>query len=277
MSKAICNICPRHCALENGETGYCRGRKNINGKVVPINYGKITNLALDPIEKKPISRYMEGSKILSIGTFGCNFRCPFCFNSDISMKGEDTEWTRYSVDTLVRLAEKMKIYGNIGIAYTYNEPLTAFEFVRDTAIKVKEYGMKNILVTNGNVTKDIADSILPLMDAVNIDLKAFNKETYKNILKGDLEAVKYTIKKAYEETHLEITTLIVPGMNDTDEEIDNLTSWLGNIDQNIPFHISRFFPCYKYADREPTPLDTLYRLMEVAKRNLNNVIPGNFS
>ena len=270
-----CVVCPHLCELSEGQTGICKARRNIEGKIVSINYGKITSIGLDYIEKKPLSMFHSGSKILSVGSFGCNMDCPFCQNYSISTATEENVETKYiSPFDLARMAEEMKDKGNIGVAFTYNEPMIGYEYVRDTAIETKKLGMKNVVVTCGNVFLPILEEVLPYIDAFNIDLKSFSKEQYKN-LGGNLKTVQDFIVCAAKKSHVEITNLIVPGMNDTEEEMEALSSWLSSIDKAIPLHISRFFPNRNMTDCKPTDVSLLKNLYNIAKKNLDNVFLGN--
>jgi len=270
-----CNVCMHQCRLKEGQTGRCRARKNENGKSIPVNYGHITSLALDPIEKKPLTCFYPGSMILSVGSYGCNLNCPFCQNDSIAMASlGDVETLIVSPGQLAREAYSMRNQGNIGVAFTYNEPLVGYEFVRDTAILVHEYGMKNVVVTNGSTSEEAANEILPYIDAYNIDLKGFTKEYYHK-LGGNLEYVKTFIQLVEKHAHVEITTLIVPGENDTKEEIRELAQWLAFIDQDMPLHLSRFFPRRYMKEKEPTSVELLYELQKEAKKYLNRVFVGN--
>jgi pyruvate formate lyase activating enzyme len=280
---ARCEVCFRHCEIEEGGRGACGARTCIGGCIVALNYGCVTSIALDPIEKKPLSRFCPGSSVLSVGSYGCNLFCPFCQNHDISRsKGEGFD-NFISPEELAGIAVRYKDRGNIGIAYTYNEPLIGYEFVRDTARIVKDMGMKNILVSNGTVTKAVQDEILPLIDAMNIDIKSMSEKTYKEILGGDLDSVKDFITNAVKTSHVELTMLIVPGMNDTEEEMIELADWIselkdkdGNIiGPKIPLHISRFFPRYKMSDKAPTDVAKISRLVEIAREKLLFVYKGN--
>lgn len=273
--KAVCKICPHKCRLKEGQEGFCRGRSCRDGKVICENYGKITSIALDPIEKKPLYHFYPGSKILSVGSYGCNLRCPFCQNHEISMiKGEEALYGEIGCKDLVYKANELKSKGNIGIAYTYNEPLISYEFVMDCAKLAKEQGLKNVVVTNGYICEEPLLEILPFIDAFNIDLKGFSQRFYDK-LSGDLETVKNTIKMAAKHCHVEVTTLIIPGENDKEEEIKALSGWLSGISPEIPLHITRFFPRWKMTDRDSTPVKTVYRLAEIARRNLKYVYEGN--
>ncbi len=273
--KAKCNICPHHCELEEGRLGICRGRRNMGGEVVSENYGKLTALALDPIEKKPLYHYYPGSRILSVGSYGCNLNCPFCQNYDISMTGGgETEFQEITCEELVAKALEVKSRGNIGIAYTYNEPLIGYEFVRDSAKLAKSRGLKNVAVTNGYICEEPLKELLPLIDAFNIDLKSFTEGFYHK-LRGDLATVKQSIKLASVRCHVEVTTLIIPGENDSEVEMKALSGWLAGIDPEIPLHISRFFPRWRMQDRSATPVEKVFRLAEIARKNLKYVYEGN--
>jgi pyruvate formate lyase activating enzyme len=270
-----CEICPHHCKLEEGHIGLCKARKNKNGSIISDNYGRLTALALDPIEKKPLKHFYPGSRILSVGSYGCNLNCPFCQNCDISMVGSDgIETQQVTAKELVEKAEALRSMGNIGIAYTYNEPLIGFEFVRDCAVKAKEQGLKNVVVTNGYICEEPLMELLPLIDAFNIDLKGFKEEFYHK-LRGDLATVKNTIRLATRQCHVEVTTLIIPGENDSEEEMEQLSAWLADLSPEIPLHISRFFPRYLMQDAKATPVSKVYRLAEIARRRLRYVYEGN--
>lgn len=274
-SAVTCRLCFHHCRLSEGKSGLCRARAAHNGRVVSLNYGRLTALALDPIEKKPFKRFHPGGMILSAGSFGCNLRCPFCQNFEISTAGTALATRFYSPDDLVRAALSLRGRGNIGIAYTYNEPLVGYEYVRDCAALAHEAGLLNVLVTNGTIEEDPWRALLPLIDAVNIDLKGFTERWYKK-LGGDLECVKRSISLARAAgCHTEVTTLIVPGENDSDGEMTSLSSWLSSVGEDIPLHVTRFFPCYRMQDLPPTPVDTIYRLARIARGHLRYVYTGN--
>ncbi len=273
--KATCELCFHRCALDEGQTGLCRARSNRGGEVVPINYGKIVSLALDPIEKKPLRRFHGGSTILSVVSFGCNLRCPFCQNHEISMAGDgELRAEELSPDALAALAEELKPRGGIGAAYTYNEPLIGYEYVRDCADAVHARGMVNVLVTNGTIAEAPWRALLQRIDAANIDLKGFTDAWYRR-LGGDLETVKRSITLAAERCHIEVTTLLIPGENDGEDEIRALSRWLAGIRPDIPLHLSRFFPRYRMTDRPPTDVEAVYRLADVAREALAYVYTGN--
>lgn len=275
MSRIICPVCMHHCALEPGQTGLCKARRNESGKSVSINYGLLTSLALDPIEKKPLAFFHPGSQILSVGSFGCNLDCPFCQNDAISMAGiGQVETEYYSPQRLAQLAQVLIPKDNIGVAYTYNEPMIGYEYVRDTAKEVRGLGLQNVLVTNGSVTAETLRQVLPYLDALNIDLKGFSEAYYRK-LGGDLQTVLQFIRQAWQNAHVELTTLIVPGENDTEEEMRQLSAWVAELDDEIPLHITRFFPHRNRLDLEPTDLGVLQKLAAVAQKRLRHVLLGN--
>ena len=269
-----CELCFHRCSLADGQTGACRARANRGGRIVPLNYGKLTALALDPIEKKPLRRFHPGSYVLSAGSFGCNLRCPFCQNAAIAAAGAEFPARDCPPEALAEEALRLRSLGNIGLAYTYNEPLVGYEYVMDCAALIRRAGMYNVLVTNGTIAEAPWRALLPLMDGVNIDLKGFTPDWYRR-LGGDLEAVKRSIALAADCCHVEVTTLIVPGENDSEAEIRALSGWLASIRPDIPLHISRFFPRHHMADRPPTPVETVYRLADAARDILHYVYTGN--
>lgn len=282
-----CNVCYRRCMISEGKTGFCGVRGCRNGEIVPLNYGKVTSIALDPIEKKPLSRFMPGSMVLSVGSYGCNLRCPFCQNYEISWGDKVNEFEKeaecVSPEILAELAVKYKTQGNIGVAFTYNEPLVGFEFVRDTAKLVHEQGMKNVLVSNGMASLEVLEEVISYIDAMNIDLKSFSDSFYSDLLLGNRQMVMDFIAEAVKHCHVEITTLVIPGENDSDEEMIEISKWIaslkdksGNcIGKKVPLHISRFFPRFKMTDRPPTDVRTIYHLADLARENLEFVYTGN--
>ena len=284
---AKCDVCFRHCVIAEGKLGFCGARTCENGKVVQANYGRITSLALDPIEKKPLNRFYPGSLILSAGSYGCNLRCPFCQNYEISWSEEARKFAKTAdvctPEDLARAAAYYQSQGNIGIAFTYNEPLIGYEFILDTAKLIKKLGMKTVLVTNGTAELNVLEKLAPYIDAMNIDLKGFTDRFYREVLKGDRKMVMDFIARAAQVCHVEVTTLIIPGENDSEEEMDTLSSWIAGltdergerIGQSIPLHISRFFPRFHMQDRRATEVRLVYRLAEVARRNLTYVYTGN--
>ena len=284
---ARCEVCFRRCEIAEGRTGFCGARGVRDGVVKAVNYGKITSLALDPIEKKPLSRFFPGSRILSVGSYGCNLRCPFCQNYEISWS--DAAW-RYErraksmlPEELVDLAAGLRSSGNIGIAFTYNEPLIGYEFVLETARLAKKRGLKNVLVTNGTAQLSVLEKLGPYIDAMNIDLKGFTDRYYTQVIHGSRQMVMEFITRAVKLCHVELTTLIVPGENDSVEEMSALSRWVarledgqGNVIGNkVPLHVTRFFPRFHMTDRDATDIGRIRLLTETAKENLAYVFPGN--
>ena len=271
--KMICPVCFHHCSLSEGQTGRCRARGNRNGRVVSLSYGRVTSVALDPVEKKPFNRWQSGKFILSVGTFGCNLSCAFCQNAAISQVGAETETDSLPSERLAEIAEELVPRGNIGAAFTYNEPLVGWEYVYDAAKLLHEKGLLVALVTNGTAEPEILETLLPYVDAMNIDFKTWSAEKYKK-LGGDLGTVKHTILRASESCHVEVTTLAVPGISDSVEDMDEEAAWLAAISEELPLHISRYFPRWK-MDVPPTPLKTIGKLCETARRHLRYVYAGN--
>lgn len=267
----ICGLCPKQCVISPDRTGFCRVRKNINGTLYAQNYGCCSSYALDPIEKKPLYHFYPGSTIFSIGTWGCNFACQFCQNWEIA---QAVPATIPMLPAEAVAAAKGAGRGNIGIAYTYSEPGVWYEYITDTARLVHEQDLKNVLVTNGFINSEPLDELLPFIDAMNIDVKAFNEDFYRTVCAGTLRHVKQTVQKAVQYCHVEITTLVIPGMNDSETELTELAKWLAGLDKDIPLHFSRYFPRYKMG-AAPTPLSTLNKASEIASEYLNYVYIGN--
>ena len=278
-NKQICGVCFHHCAIAEGQTGFCGARTCRNGIITALNYGRLSAINLDPIEKKPLRRFMPGTKVLSVGSFGCNIRCPFCQNSDISWAEQVSYYAEKTTSTapeeIAAAAERLKDKGNIGVAFTYNEPLIQYEFVRDTAKLVHERGMKNVLVTNGTAELSVLEELAPFIDASNIDLKSFSGKWYRETLGGDLDMVRKFITNAVRFWHVELTTLIIPGENDSEEEMRDLSGWIAGLDPDIPLHVTRFFPRFRMSDRAPTDVETVYHLAQVAREKLRFVYTGN--
>ncbi|MFH1825189.1 MAG: AmmeMemoRadiSam system radical SAM enzyme [Candidatus Firestonebacteria bacterium] len=268
--KVYCSLCPKECKILEGKTGFCQVRLNKDGDLYSTIYEEVTSLGVDPVEKKPLYHFYPGSYILSVGTNGCNLGCDFCQNWEISQVSNSGR-EKITSDQLLEMAEKEN---SIGIAYTYNEPFIWFEFVLETAIKIKNKGLKNVLVTNGFVNEKPLLEILPYIDAMNIDLKSFNGDFYKKICKGDLEKVKRTIEISAKKCHIELTNLIVPTLNDSKEEITNLVDWIAGLSPDIPLHFSKYSPRYK-MDIPETPVNTLNGAYEIAKKKLKYVYLGN--
>lgn len=268
----VCGLCPHHCRLLPGEGGLCRARRNHDGVLTAESYGKVTAISLDPVEKKPLRHFYPGRQILSLGSYGCNLCCPFCQNHEISMQQAPARdiSPRQVADYSLSLADQ----GNIGVAYTYNEPLVGYEFVLDCARLIHQQGQKNVLVTNGFISREPLLRLLKYIDAMNIDLKGFQADFYRR-LGGDVEQVRRTIVLAAQRCHLEVTTLIVPNCNDSEEEMDTLAKWLSGVSPDIPLHISRFFPRYEMMEAAATPVERVHTLADVARRHLTYVYPGN--
>ena len=271
-----CELCPNNCLINDGKSGVCGARKNINGILYSLNYGVISGYALDPIEKKPLYHYFPGSKILSIGTLGCNLHCPFCQNYHISRYYDDINEPVSNYIKPNDLVNELKLKkGSFnGIAYTYSEPMVWYEFVLECSKLLKENGFKNVLVTNGYISDEPLNILLKYIDAANIDLKAFKEENYRK-LGGKLQPVLNNIIKFKEAgVHIELTTLVVTGFNDDINELEELVKWISKLDPFIPFHISRYFPHYKYNKRE-TDLNFLRIVKEMAEKYLKYVYVGN--
>ncbi len=272
-STVRCGLCPHGCVIAPDKTGICRGRKNVEGRLVSLTYNELTSVNLDPIEKKPLYHFHPGTKILSVGTFGCNFKCSFCQNWEISQSGQGGVPTKsVKPDEIVEMAVGN---GSIGVAYTYNEPLMNYEWVKETSKLARANGLYNVLVSNGYINPEPLSELLPFIDAANIDIKAFTEDFYKKLCGAKLAPVLATVAAmAKAGTHVEITTLLIPGENDSPEELEKLTSWLAGLDPDIPLHFSRYFPTY-HMDKEPTGMATLERAWEIAKKHLKYVYVGN--
>lgn len=270
QGKVSCRLCPNYCVIDEGQSGQCNIRVNKNGDLTLPYYGELSAIAPDPIEKKPLYHFYPGSRILSVGFLGCSLHCPFCQNFSISQ--EMRSGTQFvSPPDLITMAQNQRSFG---IAYTYSEPAIHFEYVTDCARLAHEQGLKNVLVTNGYLNAEPAEQMLDLMDAVNVDLKCFNNEFYKEELGGKLQPVLDFITAAAPRTSVEATTLVIPTKNDSDEEMRQIASFIAGIDENIPLHLSRYYPTYKYTI-PPTEVQTVERLAGVAKEYLNFVYLGN--
>ncbi|MCX6112089.1 MAG: AmmeMemoRadiSam system radical SAM enzyme [Proteobacteria bacterium] len=240
-----CELCGHNCKIPDTGLGVCKVRRNIDGKLYSLNYGKIIALMIDPIEKKPLYHFYPGSKTLSLAMQGCNFKCQFCQNSNISQiqDCEQISGDELLPDDIVKIAKAKNI--NI-ISYTYTEPTVFYEFMLETAMLAKNAGMKNVMVTNGFINDEPFKELLKVIDAFNVDLKSFRETTYENIIGGRLDLVLMSLEAiARSKSWLEITTLIIPGMNDTYEEKEDIANFISNMDKNIPWHISKFYPHYK--------------------------------
>ncbi len=297
-----CLACSWYCKISPSQTGICATRLNKNGVLYSLVYDKAIGLHLDPVEKKPLHHFLPGSRIFSFGTVGCNFGCLFCQNWEMSqtnkiqnsrfdrgarraelrIKNKEKELTQLigrmsetvTPKEIVEMALKQKAQG---IAYTYNEPSIFAEFALDTAKIAKKRGLKNIFVSNGYESKETFKSVKKYLDAINIDLKSFNPDFYRKVCKADIKPVKENIKRFFAAgIETEITTLIIPGQNDSDEELRNIAGFLVSISPDIPWHISAFYPCYKMMEVSPTPRETLVRAYEIGKKaGLKYVYVGN--
>lgn len=264
-----CTLCPNYCSIAHGKAGQCRVRENIGGKLHTTNFGETTSIGMDTIEKKPLYHFYPGRLILSISPNSCNMRCPWCQNAELSQKRCPTHFV--SPEDMVRLALDNDSFG---IAYTYTEPFTWYEYIKETGRLARENGLKNVLVTNGMINEKPLMEILPLIDAMNIDLKSMEEHIYKDIIKGELETVLGTIKIAKNHCHIEITNLLIPELNDSREAINKLVHFVKEIGRDTPLHFSRYFPYYKYS-KAPTPSSTLLMAYRIAKEQLLYVYVGN--
>ncbi len=271
-NRVQCKLCPQLCVIGEEKKGFCRVRANENGQLFTLNYGRCSSYGIDPIEKKPLYHFYPGTNIFSVGTVGCNLRCGFCQNWSIA-HGEP-ETVEISPARLVEVAEREQENGSIGIAYTYSEPLMWYEFVLDTAKLMHAKGLKNVLVTNGFINHEPFAELLPYIDAMNIDVKAFRDDFYNTTCAGELHPVKETVERVFDKCHVEITTLLVTGLNDGPDEIEELTDWLASLSPDIPLHLSRYFPNYK-MDLPATPLENMELARAIALKKLNYVYVGN--
>jgi pyruvate formate lyase activating enzyme len=273
----LCKLCPHACVIYREKSGNCLVRKNHNGILYNENYGRLTALHVDPIEKKPLYHFCPGSNIFSIGSAGCNLHCRFCQNSDISQSSvQQLMPVEYKPDFIVDKA--ITLPDNIGIAYTYNEPAVFFEFVMDTAKLAKENGLKNIMVTNGFINPDPLEELTGCIDAFNVDLKSFSESFYKNYTGGSLAPVLYTLKFLRQKRiHFEITHLVVTGLNDSAAEFSKMVKWISSeLGKDTVLHISRYFPRHLHSS-PPTPERTLLEFHQLAKKELSFVYLGNTS
>ncbi len=269
--KVHCHLCPNECIISDGKVGSCGVRINEGGRLLTVVYGKMTSMALDPIEKKPLYRYHPGEYILSLGTKGCNFHCSFCQNwqisQDMTVPTEDI-----TSEAIVAKAKELKSFG---VAYTYNEPFIWYEFVLDTARLARKAGLENVLVTNGYVNMKPLEEMLPFINAMNIDIKSIDEDFYRRICKGSLKPVLEVIKRSVRSCHVELTNLIIPTLNDSEDSITRLVNWIrNNLGRDVPLHLSRYFPCYQ-MDLPPTPIPTLKMAERIAKAKLKYVYLGN--
>ena len=268
-----CNICPNCCSIDDGDFGICGVRSCKQGEIYLPYYGRLSAVSNDPVEKKPLYHFFPGSSIFSVGFYGCSLSCPFCQNHRISKDFPAPPAQSVSPDQLVNLALDSRA---TAVAYTYSEPIVHFEWIIETCAAARKAGLKNVLVTNGYINKKPGRLLLEHVDAANVDLKSFSDEFYKKELHGRLAPVLEFIETASETVHTEVTTLIIPGKNDTDEEIREAAGFIADIDRNIPYHLSAYYPAFKYTI-PPTQPGHLKKLAESASEYLNFVFTGNIS
>lgn len=272
--RVVCVLCPKACVLHEEETGRCCIRRVKEGRLIAESYGQVSSLALDPIEKKPLFHFYPGALILSVGTVGCNLACGFCQNWEIAHGAAETRYL--APEELVAMAMRYRRKGNIGLAYTYSEPLVWYEYIIDTATLAHKEGLKNILVTNGYINPEPLQELLPLIDAVNLDLKGWTDEFYKKNCEGRVKPVLETAKILADQVSLEVTNLLIPEENDREEEVKELVGFLADLDPRIPLHFSRYFPHYRMTTPS-TPLKTMKRAYQLAKERLHYVYLGNIA
>jgi len=273
--KIVCLLCRHYCKLKDGQVGICGVNKNEGGKLINLVYGKVSAINIDPIEKKPLYHFLPSTKSLSIGTVGCNFKCPFCQNWQISQTSNLDGSYNVTPQQLVDLAIE---HGCKSISYTYNEPTIFYPFAKDVALLAQKHGIKNVFVSNGFESPEVIEDMVGVIDAFNIDIKGFNSSYYKKYLKGNLEGVLDTLKRLKQKGFwVECTTLIVPGDNDSDEELRAIANFIAKeLDVNTPWHLSAFHPDYKVDNKGPTPIETLQRAYNIAKEaGLYYVYMGN--
>jgi pyruvate formate lyase activating enzyme len=264
-----CDLCPHRCRIAEGRAGICGVRRNAGGTLRATTYGLVSAIAVDPVEKKPLFHFHPGKPILSIGQVGCNFRCAFCQNFHL-VEG-NVPLRPVAIDDLLQAA---RAEGSVGLAYTYNEPTIGFEFVRDCGMAFREAGLANVLVTNGYVNPEPLAELLPLVDAMNIDIKSMDPGYYRRLCGGTLEPVLETIRAASKATHVELTTLLVTGENDSDDDIRAVVDFVAGVDPEIPLHFSRYFPMHRMT-APPTPPDRLESAFAIASKRLRYVYVGN--
>ena len=261
-NKVRCELCPHRCVLKEGQVGVCRVRKNIGGKLYTLNYGSVSSIAVDPIEKKPLFHFKPKSEVLSLSTVGCNMHCRHCQNWEISQAGVEFPYLKeMSPEEVMDIARNYE-----GIAWTYNEPTIWHEYTLDVSKMAKKEGLYTVYVTNGYINEEPLREIGQYLDAMNIDVKAFTDEFYRKITGARLQPVLDTVERAYRMgIHIELTYLIIPTLNDNQEEIRKFAGWIYNLSPEIPLHFSRFFPMYKLTDKPPTPLKTMHNAYKIAK------------
>jgi len=265
QGRVRCNLCPFRCILGDSQTGQCRVRKNIRGKLYSLNYGKVVAAHIDPVEKKPVFHFLPGSKIFSVATAGCNLHCKYCQNWTISQrKPQEVDYVYMEPQDIVKAAKK---YNCSSIAYTYTEPVIFYELVYETARLAKKEGLLNVMVTAGYINEKPLRQLCGVMDVIKVDFKAYNEDFYKEVVSGDLNSVLNTLKVIKEEgVWLEVVNLVVPALNDDEQDIKNLCLWIrDNLGEDVPLHFSRFHPMYKLTNLPPTPVRTLEKAARIAK------------
>ena len=273
--KIVCNLCRHSCQLKEGQVGICGVNQNVEGRLKTLVYGHPIAVHVDPVEKKPFYHLLPNSKVLSFGTVGCNFKCPFCQNWDISQSKEVNENIEVSPEQMVQLAIE---HGAKSIAYTYNEPTIFYPYAKDIGLIAKERGIKNIFVSNGFESKEMIDDMATWVDAANIDLKSWDDRYYKKVLKGGLEEVKDTLRRLVKNgVWVEVTTLLIEGENDSDKALEEMASFIANdLGVHVPWHLSAFYPNYKMRDHQATALATLKRAEAIGKKaGLKYIYLGN--
>ncbi|MCF6331822.1 MAG: AmmeMemoRadiSam system radical SAM enzyme [Draconibacterium sp.] len=275
-NKVRCELCPWFCQLNSGQTGICKVRTNEKGKLITLVYNKVAALGTDPIEKKPLYHFHPGKNILSLGEVGCNLHCSFCQNHRVSQCFADEFKGFHNITSEKIVSEALKTWNNIGVAYTYNEPLTFYEFLLDTAKFAKQAGLKNVVVSNGYINEGPLNRLLHFIDAFNIDLKAFSNEFYKKQTSGKLGPVLQSLKIiAKSKIHLEITNLVIPDLNDDEKQFGTMVEWIAlELGNYTPLHLSRYFPQHK-LQQAPTSIKKLEVLYNIAKQHLEHVYLGN--
>ena len=271
--KFRCLVCAHSCLLEEGQSGLCGTRRVENGHLYLLNYGNCVAAAVDPIEKKPLYHYYPGKDILSLGTWGCNFRCPFCQNWSLAQEGSSRRGEYFTPQAIAEQLEKATP-GCVGVAYTYNEPAIWFEYLYDVAKLAHQRGFANVLVTNGFLSSYALQELFPYLDALNVDVKAFREDFYRQYCRSRLEPVLETVENCVGKLHVELTYLVIPSVNDSREEISNLVNWMAKMDTRLPLHLSRYMPGYRFT-LPPTPVETLEELRDLAKERLEYVYLGN--
>jgi pyruvate formate lyase activating enzyme len=272
-----CTLCPHNCKIAPGKRGICGVRENQDGKLVSLVYGKLAASHIDPIEKKPLFHFLPGSSAYSVATVGCNLSCPFCQNHDLSLAYRDKSRIGGFDAQVEQIVAEALSSGCESLCFTYTEPTIFFEYMLDLAVLGKEKGLKNTMVSNGFIQPEPLKELSPYMDAANIDLKAFREKTYREILKARLQPVLDTISTLPSlGVWTEVTTLVVPGMNDSDKELKDIATFLAGLDPEIPWHVSRFYPSYLWTGHEPTPVASLRRALQIGKEaGLKYVYTGN--